>query len=238
VCRGELLIAFESHFEDNGEIDEASARADGGHTASAGPARRLLAPPTVVSNHPWNHAAIDRTLRFDTRIGALQKVRADHAGEEDIAIGGRVVRARRYVVELWCGPDGTWLQSRFEHRGDAVTLTRQSALFPGAPFAAHRGPGGATLTQAGPELRCMPVVVCLLVLLASGGALAAEPAGDSYRYRIRHAVFGEIGEHQVVVRRDGDRLVVEHRAHLVVELLGVIAHERDSRYREVCKGSG
>jgi hypothetical protein len=82
----------------------------------------------------------------------------------------------------------------------------------------------------------MPLVVCLLVLLASGSVLAAGPPGDSYHYRIRHAVFGEIGEHRVVVHREGERVVVEHRAHLVVKLLGMTAHERDSRYREVWQG--
>jgi hypothetical protein len=51
VCRRELLIAFESHFEDNGEIDEASARADGRQTASDSPAGHLLAPPALVSKH-------------------------------------------------------------------------------------------------------------------------------------------------------------------------------------------
>lgn len=83
----------------------------------------------------------------------------------------------------------------------------------------------------------MSLVVCLLLVLASGGALAAEAASGSHHYRIRHAVFGEIGEHEVTVRRDGPRVVVEQRAHLVVRLLGIVAHERVSRYREVWQGA-
>lgn len=81
----------------------------------------------------------------------------------------------------------------------------------------------------------MSLVVCLLLVLASGSALAAE--AGSYHYRIRHAVFGEIGEHEVAVQREGERVVVEQWAHLAVELLGVTAHERTSRYREVWQGA-
>jgi Domain of unknown function (DUF6134) len=131
VWRDDMLIAFESHFADNGEVYEVSTRADGGQTVIDGRAGHLLAPPTVVSNHPWNHAVIDRTLLFDTRGGALQRVLVADAGEEAIAVGGRQVRARHYVItgdlerELWYGLDGTWLQSRLDYRGDAITLTRE-----------------------------------------------------------------------------------------------------------------
>jgi hypothetical protein len=82
----------------------------------------------------------------------------------------------------------------------------------------------------------MRLAICLVLLLASGGALAAEPAAGSYHYKIHHAVFGDIGVHEVTVRHEGGRVVVEHRAHLMVELLGVTAHERRSQYREVWQG--
>jgi len=82
----------------------------------------------------------------------------------------------------------------------------------------------------------MRIAFCLVLLLASGGALAAEPAAGSYHYRIRHALFGDIGAHQVTVRHEDGRLVVEHQAHLRVELLGITAHERRSQYREVWQG--
>jgi hypothetical protein len=82
----------------------------------------------------------------------------------------------------------------------------------------------------------MRLASCLVILLVSGGAFAAEPAAGSYHYRIYHALFGDIGAHQVTVRREGGRVVVEHQAHLMVELLGITAHERRSQYREVWQG--
>lgn len=98
VWQGDLLIAFESHFVDNGKVYEVSAHADRGQTLIDGLAGPLLAPPTVVSNHPWNHAVVDRTLLFDTREGALQRVQVEDAGVEPIAVGGREVEAHKYVV--------------------------------------------------------------------------------------------------------------------------------------------
>jgi Family of unknown function (DUF6134) len=79
----------------------------------------------------------------------------------------------------------------------------------------------------------MRLAICLVLLLASGGALAATPAAGSYQYRIYHALFGDIGAHEVTVRHESGRVVVEHRAHLMVKLLGITAHERRSQYREV-----
>ena len=82
----------------------------------------------------------------------------------------------------------------------------------------------------------MRLAIGLLLLLACGGASAAEPDAGSYHYRIRHAVFGDLGAHEVTVGREAGRLVIAHEAHLKVELLGITAHERRSRYREVWDG--
>jgi hypothetical protein len=81
----------------------------------------------------------------------------------------------------------------------------------------------------------MHIALALLLLLLSGGPQVAE-AGDHYRYRIRHAVFGEIGQHQVGVRYEGRRVVVEHATQLRVRLLGITAHEREFRCTEVWQG--
>jgi hypothetical protein len=69
-------------------------------------------------------------------------------------------------------------------------------------------------------------------LLANGPA-PAEPVAGSYDYRIRHGLFGDIGEHHVTVRRDAGAIVVEHVAELAVELLGLTAFQRRTRFREV-----
>jgi hypothetical protein len=131
VWRGDRLVAFDSWFKDNGEIYEVKARADGEQTIIEGRRGRIKAPSTIVSNHPWNHAVLDRPLLFDTQRGKLQRVRVTPAGEDTISVNGGRVRALKYLVtgdlerELWYGRDGEWLQSRLEYQGAEITLTRQ-----------------------------------------------------------------------------------------------------------------
>jgi hypothetical protein len=136
VWRADRLIAFESRIVDNGEVYEVGARANGDHTLIEGRRGRIEAPPTIVSNHPWNHEVVDRTLLFDTQRGRLQRVRITPAGTETITVAGREIAARKYRVggdlerELWYDKAGNWLQSRLEHDGDKITLTRRSVPAP------------------------------------------------------------------------------------------------------------
>jgi hypothetical protein len=131
VWRGGRLIAFDSHFVDNGEVYEVRARANGAHTVIEGRRGRILAPPDIVPSHPWNHEVIDRTLLFDIQRGRLQEVQIRPAGTETIAVAGRKVEAKKYRIsgdlerELWYDAAGNWLRSRLEHDGARITLTRE-----------------------------------------------------------------------------------------------------------------
>ena len=78
---------------------------------------------------------------------------------------------------------------------------------------------------------------CLFaVLLALSAEARALDAPASYRYRIHHQIFGDIGEHRLTVRREDDSIVVEHMAELAVEILGLTAFHRRTRFREVWQG--
>jgi hypothetical protein len=131
VWRDNRLVAFDSRIVDNGEVYEVTARAEGDHTMINGRRGRIEAPPTIVSNHPWNHDVIERTLLFDTQRGRLQKVQVTSAGADTITVAGQVVEAQKYRItgdlerELWYDAAGNWLQSRLEHDGAKITLTRQ-----------------------------------------------------------------------------------------------------------------
>jgi hypothetical protein len=79
------------------------------------------------------------------------------------------------------------------------------------------------------------LLAVLLVLAVEGGALqvsALEPPA-SYRYRIQHQFFGDIGWHRMTVRREDGAIVVEHTAELAVEIFGLEAFHRRTRFREV-----
>jgi hypothetical protein len=74
--------------------------------------------------------------------------------------------------------------------------------------------------------------VLAILLALSADARALEASAD-YRYRIHHEIFGDIGEHEMTVRREDGAIVVEHTAELAVEILGITAFHRRTRFREV-----
>jgi hypothetical protein len=130
VWRGDHLISFDSRVDDNGELFEVSAWAEGDHMTIVRRRGRIEAPASIVSDHPWNHAVLDRTLLFDARRGKLRHVQIEAAGEETLMIGDREVVADKYIVRgdlervLWYAKDGAWLQSELEYDGSKVFVTR------------------------------------------------------------------------------------------------------------------
>jgi hypothetical protein len=131
VWRGDRLIRFDSEVDDNGEKFEVSARAEGDHMLIDRRRGLIEAPASIISDHPWNFAVLDRTLLFDARRGKLRHVQVEPAGKEALMIGGRKVEANRYQMSgdlervLWYGEDGSWLQSQLQYGGSKVLLTRQ-----------------------------------------------------------------------------------------------------------------
>jgi Family of unknown function (DUF6134) len=131
VWRGDRLISFDSQLNDNGEEFEVSARLEDDHMVIDRRRGVIEAPATIVSDHPWNFAVLDRPLLFDSRRGKLRHVKVEDAGEETLLIGGREVPARKYQMTgdlervLWYGKDGAWLQSQLEYGGSKVLVTRQ-----------------------------------------------------------------------------------------------------------------
>ena len=131
IWRGDRMISFENKINDNGEQFEVSARAEGDQMVIDRRRGVIEAPATIVSDHPWNFAVLDRPLLFDARRGKLRHVQVDSAGNEALLIGGHEVPARKYRMTgdlervLWYGEDGTWLQAQLEYGGAKVLVTRQ-----------------------------------------------------------------------------------------------------------------
>jgi Family of unknown function (DUF6134) len=114
-----------------GPVYEVSVRAAGKRSVIDGRRGRIAAPATIVSNHAWNRAVVDRRLLLDARRGGLQPVPASAAGATTSPVAGGAVRARKYVVTgdleraLWYGADGAWRQSRLDYQGDVITRARR-----------------------------------------------------------------------------------------------------------------
>jgi Family of unknown function (DUF6134) len=129
VWRGDRLVSFDSKLDDNGEKFEVSARAEGEHMLIDRRRGRIEAPASIVSDHPWNVAMLDRTLLFDSRRGKLRHVEVEPAGKEALMIGGHEVMADKYRMTgdlermHWYAEDGSWLQSQLEYGGAKVLVT-------------------------------------------------------------------------------------------------------------------
>jgi len=131
VWRGDRLISFDSQMNDNGEHFAVSARAEDDHTLIDRRRGTIEAPASIISDHPWNHAVIDRTLLFDARRGKLRHVEIEPVGADVLVIGGQEVAAQKYVVSgdlervIWYADDGAWLQSQLQYSGSKVLVTRR-----------------------------------------------------------------------------------------------------------------
>lgn len=84
----------------------------------------------------------------------------------------------------------------------------------------------------------MLAATLVLAIALNQRAAASELQLTDQRYRVVHAIFGEIGEFQQIVRAEGDRIVVESNLNVVVTVLfsSVTLHEVRSSSREVWCG--
>lgn len=131
VWRDNRLIAYEARTNDGGDRYVTTARIDDGEMVIDGVKKGIRAPLDTIPSHPWNIDAVDRRVLFGQRDGRLLKVNVEKADEETVTIGGKSIKAQKYVVsgdldrELFYSPDGTWLQWRLERNGKTITITRQ-----------------------------------------------------------------------------------------------------------------
>ncbi len=131
VWRQGQLIAYDAWTDEAGEEFVTKARAEDEHMIIDGSASEALVPLDTVSSHPWNADVVDRDLLFGMKDGRLLEVDVRQAGEEIIQIGGKEIKAKKYVVkgdierELWYDQYGRWLRWRLESRGNRIDISLQ-----------------------------------------------------------------------------------------------------------------
>ena len=131
IWRDDKLIAYEARTEEDGDIVITKARVEDDQMVVDGLQGRIAVPLDTVSSHPWNEAVIEREVLFDMKDGELLHVEVASVGEEILDLGGKKIKARKYLVsgdlerELWYDETGNWLQWRLYSNGDAVTISRR-----------------------------------------------------------------------------------------------------------------
>jgi hypothetical protein len=132
VWRKGRLVTFDrstrDDFHDDGKEVVVTAHAQGDKLIIDGPSGRTEAPGTILSSHPWNPKIVKQTVLMDAQTGELKKVGIKPLNKEWVTIGGKPVRARKYVVsgelhqELWYDEKGKCVRARFKEKDGFITV--------------------------------------------------------------------------------------------------------------------
>lgn len=132
--RNGRFVSYKSHTDENSELIEVTARAEGGKFVVEGPSGRAEADSPVFPTNPWNPEIVNSTVQMDTKTGELLNATVAPAGSETIEVAGRAVETSKYKVtgdlerELWFDANGNWIQLRFPKDGETLTFTRVTPL--------------------------------------------------------------------------------------------------------------
>ncbi len=129
VWRGGRLIAFESRTDDDGEIIEVTALAEGDKMVIDGPKGRVEAPGDIMPTSAWSVDFLKGGKMMDTETGKILSVTVADMGFETVDIGGKQIKARKFHIggdldrDLWYRQDGTWVKLRLTRNDDVIYVT-------------------------------------------------------------------------------------------------------------------
>ena len=118
VWKDGRVIGYEARVDDNGNIMEARAEANGSKLVLEGPNGKAVAPLGTMISGYWNIATVDQDRLVDSEDARLRKVAFEGGSEQTIEIEGRSVKARYFRVtgalvrELWYDAKGLLLKMR------------------------------------------------------------------------------------------------------------------------------
>jgi Domain of unknown function (DUF6134) len=87
----------------------------------------IASAATLTSNSLWTPAVLEQATLVDAQHGGVIGVSARKSADEEIAIGGRQVRATRYTFitpylagSIWYDQDNLWVRGEFERDGSKI----------------------------------------------------------------------------------------------------------------------
>lgn len=127
------LLRFHSRVDDNGEVREVAARAEGDVLLIEGVEGMLRAPARTAPNQPSFEGAIDRATFFRIASGELVEARVVGSEQETLEMDGASLATTRYTLaggreeRVWFGPGGLFVKWELDPGGGLVTLVRENA---------------------------------------------------------------------------------------------------------------
>lgn len=92
------LIAFQSDTDDNGNKIDVTGKADGADFVIHTPSGVITAPSDVHPSNPWAPFVLHTDRMMSTKTGKVWPVVVTDAGLVTIALDGRTMTARKYIV--------------------------------------------------------------------------------------------------------------------------------------------
>jgi hypothetical protein len=128
IWRGGRLISLSSRTVEGGEtIDVAGAATPGGFRVVSKGGPFIAAAATLTSNSLWTPAVLGQATVVDAQHGGIIGVSARRIGDEQIAVGGRPVRATRHSFitpylagSIWYDEENLWVRGDFERDGSKI----------------------------------------------------------------------------------------------------------------------
>jgi len=126
IWRGDQLIAFETHTNDDGDESRASGRRDGDRFVVEGKEGRFETSVEIIPDSWWNADIRERGQILNAANGEVSDLAVIPGPEEAIAARGGKVAARRYDMmaskkrEVWYDAAGRWVGFRLVARDDSV----------------------------------------------------------------------------------------------------------------------
>ena len=122
------LVSLRGTTDENGERYEVNGTLANGGLEVTAPSGTTIAPaPAFTTNNLWNPTALQAKNLIDAHHGGLVGLVGRREGEEDIAIGGKLLTATRYHIispflagTLWYDQGNRWRKSVFELKGEQV----------------------------------------------------------------------------------------------------------------------
>ncbi|MCG8443908.1 MAG: DUF6134 family protein [Caulobacterales bacterium] len=124
--RGDRLVAMDTRTDDNGDLFEVTARAEGDQLIADGVDGRIALPGDVLPTSYWRAETPERAILLDTQRGRVREVSSALVGSDRVAWRGGEVGARRYAMrgdlnlDLWYTDENEWARIAFEARGATI----------------------------------------------------------------------------------------------------------------------
>ena len=128
IWRGGRLMSLDSRTVEDGEtLDVSGAATPRGFRVVGKGGPFIASAATLTSNSLWTPAVLGQATVVDAQHGGVIGVSARRIGSEQIAVGGRPVRATRHSFitpylagSIWYDEGNLWVRGDFEREGSKI----------------------------------------------------------------------------------------------------------------------